>query len=183
MQSQAKLQQKWKDTKYFWIGDFSFLCQALGKFYQLSVTCNSLKEKKRKNNCWRAILSPLISVRLPSSQWQDASSQLNKEEAGWGEVLRVWQAAQVQRATEREQLSIQRHRGPKGRGLYARPAFQPNHRQQRSHTRGESKKTYKHHFSLFLQVCLAVLFSGEKECLRGPMLNDFSSHCHVDSFG
>lgn len=84
------------------------------------------------------VVSFHVCGRLPSCQWKDASEQLCKAEAGWGERLCVRQAAQVQRATEREQLSIPRHCGQERGGVHARPALQPNDRQQRSDTRGES---------------------------------------------
>lgn len=89
------------------------------------------------------VLSSLLRIRLPSGQWQDASTQLSKAEVGWGERLRVRQAAQVQRATEREQLSFPRHRGQEGGRLHARPALQPNDGQQRSDTRGESGSVHQ----------------------------------------
>lgn len=99
-------------------------------------------------------MPPLVHVRLSSCQREDASAQLSKAEAGWGERLRVWQAAQVQRATEREQLSIPRHCGQEGGGLHACPALQPDDRKQRSDTRG--KNSNAHTYSI--QSCTANTF-------------------------
>lgn len=90
-------------------------------------------------------LSSLFAIRFLPGQREDASTQPQQAEAGRGERLRVWQAAQIQRATEWEQLSIPRHRGQEGGGLYARPALQPNHGQQRSHTWGQRRNNTQIH--------------------------------------
>ena len=103
------------------------------------------------------VLSSLICVRLCSSQRKDASAQLGKAEAGWGERLCLWQAAQVQRATERDQLPIPRHCCQEGGGLHACPALQSNDRQQRSYARGENSNVHKpfsFSSSFFLSSCL-----------------------------
>lgn len=95
------------------------------------------------------VLSSLLDVRFVPGQREDASPQLNKAEARRGEGLRVWQAAQIQRATEWEQLSIPRHCGQEGGGLHTRPALQPNHGQQRSHARGQRwNNTHIHFYSV-----------------------------------
>lgn len=90
-----------------------------------------------------------ICVWFACSQWKASRPGLSKAEAGGGEGLRVWQAAQVQRATEREQLSLQRHCCQERRRVHTHPAFKPNNRQQCSHTRGELKST---HYPSFVSI-------------------------------
>lgn len=140
------------------------------------------------------VLSSLLDVRFVPGQREDASTQLNKAEACRGERLRVWQAAQIQRATEWEQLSIPRHRGQEGGGLHARPALQPNHGQQRSHTWGEGWNNTRIHFFLwFLSFFVAYFiesvttagavvpspFYGEQDLLRNPFSWSITvPHCH-----